>query len=157
RLVLGVHRDVRAHWPRQYRLPSGRLYVAVRARSAPAPDAGFLLSQLLGHDRFGDRAGHAVVHAEHGGVARRLSRRGHARRRRGPHPRGADGATGCPFARAEAASRRGGKAAGGRPATAAVAADPAQPRALFHAVDGWRWAQPIPRSGLGSTAWHAVG
>ena len=75
--------NVRGAGPRQYRLSSVRLHLALRARRAGARHPRFLLPHLLRHDRRGHRARHAPVHGADGGLARRVSWRLAARRRRG--------------------------------------------------------------------------
>src|SRR5262249_4202626 len=68
----GVRGDVRGHGPRQHGLPPRRLHASLRARVAASDDAGLLIPHLLRDDRFGHRAGGSPVHAERGGMARRL-------------------------------------------------------------------------------------
>ena len=113
---------------------------------AEAHHPGVLVPHLRRHGRLGDRAGHASVHAEHGGLARRVSRaRRVARRRRGADPRfaGQSRRFTAPRTRRSRASD-GSRRARRRLAAAAVAADPAQSRVLRRAVDGRRRPQPVP-------------
>ena len=80
-----------------------------RERVAPARmTPGILVPHLLRHDRLGDGARHALVHAGPGGLARRVPLRGRNRRRdcADRSPAGPSAARSSCYARSEAARRR---------------------------------------------------
>ena len=157
RFVLGVHRDVRRHGPRQHGLPSGRLRAAVRARiataritqvfsfhtcagmigSAIAPVTLLFMQSMVGWRGAFVRAGVLGIVA-----ALILALQGEPPAVAPPPPK--------PRATTATARR-------GRLAAAAVAADPAQPRVLRGAVDGRRRPQQYLVVGLESAARHAGG
>src|SRR5262244_2182176 len=98
-------------------------------------------------------AGDAAVPAERGGMARRLSLLGAARRGRGSDPGGARRSAGrASGTSVEATWRRGDECSRRRLAVSAVAPDPAQPALLRRPVDGRRRPQPISGGG----AWRAL-
>ena len=86
----------------------------------------FSLPHLRRHDRLGDRAGDAAVHAEPVGWRGAFLGAAGARRRRGAHPACCRASSGGAAARGQAAHAEAAKRAGRRLAAAAVGADPAQ-------------------------------